>query len=103
FGFIAIFHFLFYKNANKIFLTKFFFMTLFFYILDNLWWLSQFFSFIYQGNYKQNVSSFFSNEGNFATLNILSSRLGNLSDVVRLVHHNFFYDEQTIFWAKIFS
>lgn len=83
---------------DKIFYLKFFSLTLILYILVNFWWLGQFTLFFFSQTKTEVVSSFFSGEGNISTLSILSGQLGQLINILRLMHGTFF--QQGHSWAQ---
>lgn len=103
-GYIAAFNLIFKdsKGGEKFFTVKFFLLTLFFWIFVNFWWLNQMFSYLMMGSFDVVASSSFTPERNYHTLTILSERLGNVLDILRLRHGMFFNDAQ-IFWNRIYN
>lgn len=74
----------------KVFVLKFFFITLISFILVNSWWIGQLFSFVDAGIYTSSVSNFFNNSGNLAGLSTLSKELGQLSNLFLFMHGTFY-------------
>lgn len=99
--FSFIFYFLTEKGESRKFYIKAVTILLFFYVLTNLWWITQFFSFLYSSNFTSTTSLFFSTKGNLAILTGLSQLLGMFSYTFRYFHSSFI--ESGPIWARIFS
>lgn len=91
----AIFY-LFFKEQSRLFVIKFFVLSLLFFSLINFWWISQVFNYVKGSSFKEVSTSSFIDENNYQTFWILSERLGNLTDLFRLRHNSFFGQNKTI-------
>lgn len=107
FWFILFYTSIFYIFINKdwtkrFFIFKFLILTFFFWVLVNIWWIGQVFSYLFQGSFNTVSSSTFTTLGNYQTFSSLSKSLGNLVDLIRL-RHNYFPDNSDLSWIKIFD
>ena len=75
---ISTFFFVFQKK-DRYFLIKYFTFGIAGFILFNIWWISQVFSFASSSGYSSSVSTFFSPLDNINTLNALSNLLGKIT------------------------
>src|SRR3989344_1043311 len=100
FSHTILFRFLF-KENNRVFLIKYFFSNLIFFIIFNLWWLSQTLSFAGTSSYEAAISRYFSSIGNLSTLSSISKSLGKLTDLVRLLHADFIHTGPS--WARYYD
>lgn len=98
----AIFYLLFGKQ-NRVFLFKFFALTFLFWNLVNLWWIAQVFSYIGLGSFSLVTSNSFISNDNYRTFYMLSSGLGNLTDLLRLKHAAFFANIENIKWVIVYK
>lgn len=89
------------ETTIRIFILNFFLISFGLYLGINSWWISQLISFIGTSNYETTVSSFFNQNNNLATLDILSNKLGKLSDTLRLYHGDFFSNTE-FGWVEIY-
>lgn len=81
----ALFFFITGKNAiERWFYIKFVSFLLILFTFTNSWWITQLFSLKFQMPFTQTISNF-STEGNLQTLKELSNKLGDLTNVVRLI------------------
>lgn len=80
---------------------RYFFLTATLFVIFNFWWISQFLTFVFSST-KVVVESFFSSGGNLGTLSALSTRLGNITDTIRLMHGTFF-NQNELSWSKIYT
>ncbi|MCL5072644.1 MAG: hypothetical protein M1308_17390, partial [Actinobacteria bacterium] len=99
--FSFIFYFLTENGESRKFYIKSLFVLVAFYILTNLWWITQFLSFFYSSNFTTTTSLFFSTTSNLATLTGLSQLLGLFSYIFRYFHSSFI--ESGPVWARVFS
>lgn len=72
-------------KINRWFYIKFVSFLLILFIFTNSWWITQLFSLKYQMSFTQTISNF-SSADNLQTLQALSNKLGNLTNVVRLIN-----------------
>lgn len=102
-GIIVIFKFIWEKNIKKrIFIILFSLLTLIIYCLFNLWWISQMFSYTSSSQFAKTTNTFFNSTENIDTLQNISNRLGNMTDVFRLMHHDFFQSTNNG-WADFYN
>lgn len=94
------FLFFFLLGKNKLFGIKYLLLFLICFILFNFWWLNQLFSFSLSSGYSSTVSQYFKPNENFFTLQVLSERLGLLSNIFAFTHYDFFAGGMS--WAKMF-
>lgn len=81
----ALFFFITEKNAiERWFYIKFVSFLFILFTFTNSWWITQLFSLKFQMPFTQTISNF-STEGNLQTLKELSNKLGDLTNVVRLI------------------
>ena len=99
--FSFIFYFLTEKGESRKFYIKALIVLAVFYILTDMWWITQFFSFLYSSNFTTTTALFFSTKGNLAGLTALSQLLGMFSYTFRYFHTSFI--ESGPIWARIFS
>lgn len=107
FWFILFYTLIFYIFINKdwikrFFIFKFLILTFFFWVLVNIWWIGQVFSYLFQGSFNTVSSSTFTTLSNYQTFSSLSKSLGGLVDLIRL-RHNYFPDSSDLYWIKIFD
>lgn len=89
------------KSTKRKFLTLYFILSLVSFTLINLWWLSQYLSFLFSSNFTTAVSGFFTSEGNAAILVTLSELLGKINNVIRFIHGTFFISGPA--WANLYD
>ena len=89
------------KNSNKIFIIKYFFLTLLLYLLINFWWISQIFNYVESTDFSSSINLGFSEIGNLNTLTTLSRSGGQLIDLIRLYYRDFF--ENGFYWAQNYN
>lgn len=90
-----------FDNTPRPFLIKYFFLSLFCFVVFNLWWLSQAFVYVGTSGYEVAISAFFNPLGNLSTLSSISKKLGNLIDLIRLIHAGFVQSGPR--WAGIYD
>lgn len=103
FLYVAFFYLIFNQRGDKIFVVKFFLITLLFWFLVNFWWISQVLSYVVLGSFSAVTSSSFTTNNNYNTFLVLSQNLGNLIDIIRLKHASFFADVENIRWVGIYQ
>lgn len=84
----------------RMFYIKYFVLTLFLFFLTNFWWIGQLFSLNLFKNINSSVLNF-DISGNLVTLDALSKKMGNLSDIFRLINASFL-NEKPLPWVRIF-
>ncbi len=84
----------------RLFYIKFFFFSLLLFMITNIWWITQLLSFHFFKNINSSVVNF-DISGNLGTLDALSKKLGNLSDIFRLINASFL-NENSLPWVKLF-
>lgn len=72
-------------SASRWFFVKFVSLTLILFIFTNSWWLGQLFSLPLQMGFAPTISNF-STSDNVVTLDMLSKKLGDLTNVIRLIN-----------------
>lgn len=72
-------------SSERWFYIKFTTLSVFLFILTNSWWLTQLFSLRFQMPFSQTISNF-SAPNNIETLRMLSDKLGDLTNVTRLIN-----------------
>lgn len=97
----AIFY-LFFKEQSKLFVIKFFVLSLLFFSLINFWWISQVLNYVTVGGFSAVTATSFTSQNNYSTLLSLSERLGNLTDLFRLRHGDFF-DNEDLSWGNTYN
>lgn len=102
-SYTALFYVVLNRQGDKLFVVKFFLITLLFWFFINFWWISQVLSYVALGSFSAVTSSSFTTDSNYNTFFLLSQRLGNLIDVVRLKHASFFADIENIRWVGIYQ
>ncbi len=90
------------EKQEKIFVLKFLSLSLIIYVLFNIWWISQMFSYSASERFSPSSNIFFNSIDNLDTIQNISYRLGNLTDVFRLMHHDF-YQNTEVPWIAFFS
>lgn len=99
-----ILSFLFYlthKELNaRLFYIKYFLLTFLFFVLTNSWWIGQLLSQSLYNNVNSSVINFNSSD-NLGILDALSRKMGNLSDIFRLINASFLVDKP-LEWIRIF-
>ncbi|MDO8638413.1 MAG: alpha-(1-_3)-arabinofuranosyltransferase family protein [Candidatus Daviesbacteria bacterium] len=99
---LTLLFFLTYKDVkSRIFYIKYFFLTLMLFTLTNNWWIGQLVSFKLFNNIYSSVLNF-DIANNLGTLDALSKKMGNLSDIFRLVNASFL-TEKSLAWVRIFN
>ena len=99
----AFFHLVFNKPGNKVFVVKFFVLAFSFWFAVNFWWINQVFSYLGDGGFAAVVATSFKSDTNYQTFYLLSQRLGNLIDLLRLKHASFFADTENMNWVGIYQ
>lgn len=99
----TLFYTVLYKGRNNFFAIKFFVFTLVFWSLANFWWIIQVFTYLWSGSFTAVTTTSFITENNYFTFYVLSERLGNLIDLLRLKHATFFADSEKIAWVTIYQ
>jgi len=97
--------FIIFKNKRRLFIIKFYLISLISFLLFNTWWLNQLFNFVLSENFAVTVDEFFDMQGNISTLTAISQRLGLLIDVMRGFHFSFYSADlpwSTIFYSPVF-
>ncbi|HUD43913.1 MAG TPA: hypothetical protein VMR41_00010 [Patescibacteria group bacterium] len=91
----GVFWYLFYARTweNFLFLIKFFFFSIIIWVFINAWWILPLFQTVFNSPYVTHVS--YNTNGDLGILTSLSSSLGNLAFVFRLMHHDFYQ------WMKV--
>lgn len=84
----------------RLFFIKFFLLTFLFFLLTNFWWIGQLISLNLFKNINSSVLNFDAS-ANLSTLDALSKKMGNLSDIFRLVNASFL-NENSLSWVKKF-
>ncbi len=87
------------SKQNVTFILIYFFSSVFFWVVCNAWWLVQFI-FVFK-NSAYVTTQAYTSSGNSEAFSLLSSQLGNLSYVFRLMHREFFLNIQTV-WGLNF-
>ncbi|MBU0570305.1 hypothetical protein KKB40_06060, partial [Patescibacteria group bacterium] len=59
------------------------------------------FSYLFEGSFAKATVEFFTTTGNFQTLLLISQKLGNLVNLVRLSHYSFY--NEGVYWAKYYN
>ncbi|MCL4416802.1 MAG: hypothetical protein M1365_08920, partial [Actinobacteria bacterium] len=85
---------------GKLFYIKYFLLCLFLFTLTNFWWISQLASLNIFNNINSSVLNF-DVAGSLGTLDALSKKMGNLSDIFRLTNSSFL-NENSLSWVKVF-
>lgn len=99
--YVAMFHFLIsQEKGDRIFVIKFFIITLLFWCLANLWWISQALSYVYSGSFSEVEKTSFSLKENQQIFTDLSKKLGNLIDILRFQHSSVFNKDSGISWIN---
>lgn len=102
-SFITLFYLIFERKGNRVFLIKFFILTLIFWTLVNFWWIGQVFSYIGTGSFSQVSSTSFNTSDNHHIFFQISQRLGDVGNLLRLKHATFFADAEKITWIGIYQ
>lgn len=103
-AYTAIFYIFIIKNwGERVNILKVFSLFLGFWILINLWWISQVVSYVGLGSFAEVQSTSFSTINNYETFTTLSTKLGKLTDILQLYHGTFFNDEQAPLWKKMYT
>lgn len=99
----AVFYIFVYNDfRSRLFVIKFLSLSLFFWFLTNLWWVSQTFSYIYSSSFSTVRQTSFSPENNRLIFSILSQKLGNLIYILKLQHASFFGPD-SMQWVKLYT
>src|ERR1700722_3039623 len=103
---ILFFYMLFHLTIKKfnsrevIFACIYFFLTIVVWFVFNAWWIMQFFLSLFSTSYVTQIA--LTPSGDLNTLQILSTDLGNLAYVMRLMHKDFFINMQPV-WGNIYQ
>lgn len=105
FWLILFFWIIFYSLVTKdrsswLFYIKYFIFTFTLFVLTNAWWMSQIVGFQILGDFNSSIHGV-TPEINSDIFNVLSKRMGNLSDIYRLSNTSFFNSE-SLLWVKFF-
>ncbi|MBU1031645.1 hypothetical protein KKE03_01835 [Patescibacteria group bacterium] len=101
FFFITLLFFLTHRQLpGKLFYIKYFLLSLLLFSFTNIWWISQLASFNLFNNINSSVLNF-DISGNLGTLDVLSKKMGNLTDVFSLTNASF-VNENSLYWVRIF-
>lgn len=84
----------------RLFYVKYFFLTLLLFFLTNFWWIGQLGSFKLFKNIHSSVLNFDVSQ-NLGTLDALSKKMGNLTDIFGLVNASFI-NENSLSWVKTY-
>ncbi len=90
------------KAKDRLFVVKFFVVSLLFWCLTNLWWISQTVSYVYSGSFSAVEQTSFSLASNQQIFTNLSQRLGNLIYLLRFQHASFFSATSNIQWVDLY-
>lgn len=101
FFFITLLFFLTHRqSSDRLYYVKYFMLCLVLFFVTNFWWISQLVSLNLFNNITSSVLNF-DVVGNLGTLDALSKKIGNLSDIFRLVNASFLNDK-SLPWVKTF-
>lgn len=89
------------RLTARLFYIKFFLLTLFLFLVTNCWWIGQVFSLNLYKNIYSSVLNFNASD-NLSTLEALSGKMGNLSDIFRFINASFI-NERSLLWVKILN
>lgn len=98
--YLSIFYFCSNKQ-HRLFIVKFFLLTLFFWGFVNFWWIGQVFSYVFLGSFNAVSSTSFKTDTNYNTFSLISEGLGFLSSIFRLKHTGFFNNIE-IGWVNVY-
>lgn len=102
--YISVFYFFVSTDLKqRFFIIKFFILSMFFWGLTNLWWISQTFNYVYSGSFSAVQQASFSSGNNLQILTTLSRKLGNLIYLLRFEHASFFSVDSDIEWVKLYN
>lgn len=100
FGLFFLFFFLLEKSREfRLFYIRYFILILLLFLLSNLWWISQLFSFSSLFGFQASFQNLFNTDTNLGILDALSKKMGNLTDIFRLSNASFFNPE-SMAWVK---
>ena len=100
-SFIIFYYALFDKSLkSKIFLLKYFILTLLFFVIVNCWWILPLASLYFFGGASP-TSELFMKQNNLGTLQALSEKIGNLTDVFKLINASFLAPD-SLGWVKYY-
>lgn len=89
------------KESNyRLFYIKYFFLTFLLFLITNFWWIGQLTSLNLYNNIDSSVLNF-DISVNAGTLDALSKKMGNLSDIFRFMNVSFL-NENSLSWMKTF-
>lgn len=88
------------KLSTRFFYIKYFLLTLLLFLLTNFWWIGQLMSLNLFKNIHSSILNF-DVAANTGTLGALSKKMGNLSDVFRLMNASFL-NENSLPWVRIY-
>lgn len=98
---ITFFYALFDKNlGSKIFSLKYFLLTLVIFVIINSWWILPLASLNLVGGAAP-TSQLFMKQNNVGTLHALSKKIGNLTDIFKLVNASFLTPD-SLGWVKLY-
>ncbi|MBU1031629.1 hypothetical protein KKE03_01755 [Patescibacteria group bacterium] len=100
--YFGFFHFLIHKK-DRSYILKFFFLTVLFWFLANLWWISQVFSYVGLGSFDAVTSTSFNTGNNYNIFSQISQRLGLLTYIFRLKHVSFYEYTEQLKWVGIYQ
>lgn len=86
--------------SYRLFYIKYFFLTFLLFMITNFWWISQLMSLNLYKNINSSVLNFDISES-AGTLDALSKKMGNLSDIFRFMNASFL-NENSLSWVKTF-
>lgn len=103
FGIFGLFYILTSKTwGERFFIVRYFLISLAFFMLVNSWYLTQLANYTVQTEFESSIRSFHPQETNIATLDSLSKKMGNLTDLYRL-SNSYFFNELELSWIKIYN
>ncbi len=89
------------KYCDRLFIVKYYVLSMVCYLLLNTWWILQLLTFMVSSGYSSAIENFFSSEGNYEGLELLSDLLGRFVNNFRYLHGTFF-DSGPV-WARYFT
>lgn len=102
FGLLTLCYFLLAETLKeKLLILKFFSLSLIFFLLSNIWYLTQLLNYTASDSFQRTFRDFHSQQINIDTLNALSAKMGNLSDLYRLSNF-WFFNDLNLTWTKLY-
>lgn len=100
-GYLIFYTFVvFHDKKSLYFAWKFFFSSLFFFLIFHAWWILQF---IYTFTHTSYISqTAYTQSGDASVLTSISERLGNLSYIFRMMHRDFFIGDEST-WRNFYT